>query len=377
MKQTIYFTLIVILTSCSAKIISTGIIKSHGRISQVYEDERIITDELKTYLNNSHKKLKVVLRVPNIQANVTEKEDLNQTYNQIEKRLLEHGLIVRDRALLNKLLQNDNIDYESIKKQVDTDIIFEIVDIDLNDEIRATKYINDKNENVAITSFDKGPCNLLTYDNFSTYIPISIAKFEVKLILVEKGQLAGNFTLYQSGLDNFGSTLYTEYSQTTWNKPPTEFSSSYQTTCIKNDNIKTWSNSEINAKIIINNLVDKLAMSLKLSILDYYLDSNSIDKTIELIKTENLKGLAASYSVTEYSINKFGYNLMNSSNLDEALKIFTLNTILNPSSYNTYDSLGECLLKLNRKEEGLKAYKKSLELNPENENTKKILKEQN
>lgn len=58
-----------------------------------------------------------------------------------------------------------------------------------------------------------------------------------------------------------------------------------------------------------------------------------------------------------------------------ALKIFKLNTALYPSAYNTYDSYGECLLKLGKKEEAIKAYKKSLALNPNNDNAKKILTE--
>jgi Tfp pilus assembly protein PilF len=50
-----------------------------------------------------------------------------------------------------------------------------------------------------------------------------------------------------------------------------------------------------------------------------------------------------------------------------------LNTELYPKGYNTFDSLGECLLLVGKKNEGIKAYKKSLELNPKNENARKII----
>lgn len=57
----------------------------------------------------------------------------------------------------------------------------------------------------------------------------------------------------------------------------------------------------------------------------------------------------------------------------EALEIFKLNTQFYPNEYNTFDSLGECLLLLNKRDEGIKAYKKSLELNPKSENARKII----
>jgi tetratricopeptide (TPR) repeat protein len=47
--------------------------------------------------------------------------------------------------------------------------------------------------------------------------------------------------------------------------------------------------------------------------------------------------------------------------------------ILNPKNANTYDSYGEALLKIDRKEEAILMYRKSIELNPENKNGKEVL----
>ena len=58
---------------------------------------------------------------------------------------------------------------------------------------------------------------------------------------------------------------------------------------------------------------------------------------------------------------------------NEALKLFKLNIELYPNAFNTYDSYGECLLKLEDKENAIKAYEKSLELNPDNENAIEVL----
>jgi len=113
-------------------------------------------------------------------------------------------------------------------------------------------------------------------------------------------------------------------------------------------------------------------MNLK-SIFTYYKDHPNLDQIITLIKREFKKQTAASYNVNEQMINGLGYLLLNKDQPKEALRIFKLNTTLYPNASNTYDSYGECLLKLNRTQDALTAYRKSLELNPENQNAKTIL----
>jgi tetratricopeptide (TPR) repeat protein len=112
-----------------------------------------------------------------------------------------------------------------------------------------------------------------------------------------------------------------------------------------------------------------------LPISSFYATSGSIEETTKLIESEIKKQGDAVYNVSEAGINEFGYGLLAEKKQQEALIFFTLNTTLYPGSYNTFDSLGECLLLLNKKEEGMKAYKKSLELNPNNSNAKKIISE--
>lgn len=63
--------------------------------------------------------------------------------------------------------------------------------------------------------------------------------------------------------------------------------------------------------------------------------------------------------------------------IDYALKIFQINRELYPAGFNTWDSLGECLLKLKRTEEGLAAYRRSLGLFPSNKHAIKALTDQN
>ena len=53
---------------------------------------------------------------------------------------------------------------------------------------------------------------------------------------------------------------------------------------------------------------------------------------------------------------------------DEAIVIFRVNTALYPSSFNTYDSLGEAYMKKGETERAIANYRRSLELNPDNQN---------
>lgn len=105
----------------------------------------------------------------------------------------------------------------------------------------------------------------------------------------------------------------------------------------------------------------------------FYLANQSINEVVSFIKHEKQKGSNSDYNVTENAINEFGYYLMRHKKDNDALEVFKLNIELYPKGWNTYDSYGECLLKLNRKDEAANAYKKSLELNPDNEGAKLAL----
>jgi tetratricopeptide (TPR) repeat protein len=88
------------------------------------------------------------------------------------------------------------------------------------------------------------------------------------------------------------------------------------------------------------------------------------------------------YELNEDEINSLGYDLMGDTNpyhlpgehkYPLALRVFQTNVRLFPKSWNVYDSCGELLLKMGRKEEATAMYRKSLEINPRNENGKKTL----
>lgn len=102
-----------------------------------------------------------------------------------------------------------------------------------------------------------------------------------------------------------------------------------------------------------------------------YSEGKTIDEIITLLKDPISKYLIDNFY--ERSVNNFGYHLLTQDKNEDALKIFKYNTITNPKSSNTFDSLGECLLKMGYKNQAKKAYEKSLELDSTNLNAKSII----
>jgi len=100
---------------------------------------------------------------------------------------------------------------------------------------------------------------------------------------------------------------------------------------------------------------------------------------------ELLGSLAADgkrYELNESELNALGYDFMAASDpfhlagkprYDLALRVFQTNIRLFPESWNAYDSCGEALLNMGRRQEAAVMYRKSLQLNPANENGKRIL----
>ena len=77
----------------------------------------------------------------------------------------------------------------------------------------------------------------------------------------------------------------------------------------------------------------------------------------------------------EAEMNQLGYRYLQEGNIKDAVRLFTLNTISYPNSWNVYDSLGEGYLKDGQVDKAINNYERSLELNPKNENAIKMLRE--
>jgi tetratricopeptide (TPR) repeat protein len=101
------------------------------------------------------------------------------------------------------------------------------------------------------------------------------------------------------------------------------------------------------------------------SLSDYYATTNSMDKTLQLIRDEFKKKKDSEYNVSQIGIIIFAYELTASEKNEEALKIHKLNTELYPDQYRPFYYYGECLQKVKRNEEARKAFQKALQLNPD------------
>ncbi|MFK8039357.1 MAG: tetratricopeptide repeat protein [Crocinitomicaceae bacterium] len=104
----------------------------------------------------------------------------------------------------------------------------------------------------------------------------------------------------------------------------------------------------------------------------------------ELIDTVSLDTIYANYKYylnTVYrmvygsgELNGLGYVLLRSNRMKEAELTFRMNTRYFPNDPNVYDSYGEVLAKLGKKEEAIKQYQKVLKLSPDDKNALAQLK---
>jgi hypothetical protein len=164
--------------------------------------ESFSNKNLQTFLKNNSSP-KIVLRVPNVEENVTskitneqqivtqkEKERNDLYYNAIEKELLMAGFSVRDRGLFNEVLKKmqrdtkQNIDYSQIQELTNTDLILEVVKIDPSIEYVTNKYytIGKRDKKVESTSG-------VEYKQYG-------ASAEFKIILVSNNEMSGSFKFH-------------------------------------------------------------------------------------------------------------------------------------------------------------------------------------
>jgi pimeloyl-ACP methyl ester carboxylesterase len=104
------------------------------------------------------------------------------------------------------------------------------------------------------------------------------------------------------------------------------------------------------------------------------LSSLGVDAAIQFFNQMHERN--AGYSpFNETEMNLLGYSYLQNGNLQNAIKLFKLNTIVFPKSWNVYDSLGEAYLKDGQVYIAIANYEKSIELNPDNGNARNVLKE--
>jgi CubicO group peptidase (beta-lactamase class C family) len=115
----------------------------------------------------------------------------------------------------------------------------------------------------------------------------------------------------------------------------------------------------------------KLAEGEKLPI--ELLESGEFEKAVSAYSAA-FKSNSKQKSVQEEVLNNLGYSLIGENKTDFAIRVFRINTILYPNSFNVWDSLGEGFAKKGEISKAIKNYEKSVELNPGNTGGIEMLK---
>jgi CubicO group peptidase (beta-lactamase class C family) len=76
------------------------------------------------------------------------------------------------------------------------------------------------------------------------------------------------------------------------------------------------------------------------------------------------RGSSAEYIFDERQLNTVGYILLRDKAVDDAIKIFTLNSQEYPQSFNVFDSLAEAYLAKDNVREAIRCYEEAVRLNP-------------
>ena len=92
------------------------------------------------------------------------------------------------------------------------------------------------------------------------------------------------------------------------------------------------------------------------------------------VRLNELKADTENYNLSENDMNNMAYEMLENNHLEQALETFKINTFLFPASDNAYESYGEGLLKINKKDEALSMFNKALKINPDNADARTMLK---
>lgn len=201
-----FFALAIILfiSSCGTYKTFTGNIKYDAS----KQNEVTKSGELNNYLE-SKEKLKFVLRSPQGYNGYSEAEQIkwNDLFGQVEKELIKKGFVVKDRVLLDLLLEKGNKDIIDVGKAIDTDIVIEIIDV----EFDIPNHVKD------FEIKEKGISTNFSIWSDLEYIDCRLSKLECRITMVDVGNVGGIFKFYVSGCDqgnDFYMKVYEEYDGT-------------------------------------------------------------------------------------------------------------------------------------------------------------------
>ncbi len=147
------------------------------------EPELVQTSGLREFMQ-SHTPPKIVLRVPDPELVATESGNNDLLYAAIEEEFIKAGFQVSDRALFEEIMSrsDDKISYVEMSRRTNTDMILELVKLDMDVSYKTNKFYTYEGE------------QRLFPDNES--VSAVGAKVTFRFILIKNNELAGHFTFH-------------------------------------------------------------------------------------------------------------------------------------------------------------------------------------
>jgi hypothetical protein len=165
-----------ILSSCN-------IYKGYVKFDDNTQDEIIFTKAIKDHLKENPN-TSIVLKAPNSPDKITESNLELGIFSAVEKELLIAGFDVKDRGLFNEVVsKSDEIDYSEIKKITGTNLILELVQLDVKRKYETNSFYSVKGNEIV----EPG---------------LKIVKYggvvEFKITIIEGNQHGGSYLFYYS-----------------------------------------------------------------------------------------------------------------------------------------------------------------------------------
>lgn len=185
------FLIILIFTTTSC-VPTLYIAKSTAR-----QNEISTSPNLRQFLNNKQPhQISIVLRTSRTTSNVTQEVQNNELYNTVERKLMNAGFVVRDRALLEKLIVNEQLSYESIAEKIKVDLIIEVLENSRIDNNYPKIFRQNDNKEIRM------------YGEYShDFLNIITSKLSFRIVIAETGAASGFYTFYYTPCIN-GCNFY-------------------------------------------------------------------------------------------------------------------------------------------------------------------------
>lgn len=245
--QIFTISILIFLSSCGTYKTFTGNIQYNAS----KQNEVTKSGELNSYLE-SKEQVKFVLRSPKGYDNFSEEEQIkwNNLFAHVEKELIIKGYVVKDRVLLELLLEKGDMSIIDVGKAIDTDIIIEIIDVefDIPNQVRE------------FSIKEKGVSTNFSIWSDLEYIDCRLSKLECRVTMVDVGNVGGIFKFYVSGCDkgnDFYMKVYEEWDGTLNNEKESYLGWNYGNVSYKSLT-HTYNMNDLSRRKAVSRLVEAL-----------------------------------------------------------------------------------------------------------------------